>query len=276
MVISGGAEMSTFLVRAGVLACASALAAGPAQDRRAGGAAGRDGVKVFNQVEGAATVVACVPDGSAVKKGDTVCEFDPSGLTDRLAVQETVIRGAEADHRGAGLARKAAELDLDTYVKGTYRQDVETIMGEITLAEANRKRVEDRLEWSNRMLEKGYVSLAENTADKLALKHATFNLEQAQTKVKVLQDHAKDATIARLRGKVEKAKARELAKEAALAREVAVRKRLEAQLGHCKVTAPEGGRVRYNGVIGVGARVADGQWLFTVVPDGAPPGAGSN
>ena len=44
-------------------------------------------------------------------------------------------------------------------------EEMETIEGEITLAESNRVKAKDRLEWTKRMREKKYVSLAQLTSD---------------------------------------------------------------------------------------------------------------
>ena len=54
-------------------------------------------------------------------------------------------------------------------MEGIYKQDMQTVEGEIKLAESDLKRAEDRLEWSKRMFEKGYVSKAQKIADELAL-----------------------------------------------------------------------------------------------------------
>ena len=50
----------------------------------------------------------------------------------------------------------------------------------ISMAELDMKVAEDRLEWSNRMLQKGYVSLSENLDDKRAVEEARLALEQAR------------------------------------------------------------------------------------------------
>jgi multidrug resistance efflux pump len=257
-----------------VLAVAAVVAAGPvvaaqAPNPKGGEAAGREGVKVFNVVEVRTTVVFAKPEGARVEKGELVCELDPTALKDRLAVQETVIRGAEADLEGARLAREVAEIAVEEYV-GIYKQDLETAQGEVALADANRKRAEDRLDWSNRMLMKGYVSLSENISEKLELQQANFSFEQAQTKKAVLEKFTKDKTAKTLKSELETARARELAKQAAYEREVAARKALTAQVGRCKVVAPAAGRVRYADLVAEGARVSDGQLLFRVVPEGEP------
>jgi HlyD family secretion protein len=264
--------MSSNLIRLGLLAVFATALAGAlalAQDRKPVEPAQPGGVAVFNSVEGRLVVINCRPDGARVEKGDIVCELDPSDPRDRLATQEIVVRGAEADVHGARIAREVAVMTVIEYKEGTFVQQLATIEGGIKLAETRLARAEDHLDWSRRMFEKGYVSMHEKVADELALKQARFALEQAQSKKKVLVDYSKAKTITALTGAVETARARELARQAALERERSAQKRLTEQIGRCKVTAPTGGRIEYAAPIGAGAVVRDGQLLFRVVLDGA-------
>jgi RNA polymerase sigma factor (sigma-70 family) len=70
---------------------------------------------------------------------------------------------------------------------------------EIALAKAELKHAEDRLDWSDKMLAKGYVSLGQNNADKLAVQRAKFALEQALAKKKAMEKYSGDETTTRLR-----------------------------------------------------------------------------
>src|SRR5262249_7774856 len=73
-----------------------------------GTAVRRNGVAVFAAVEGRTAVVFVPPRGARVKKGDLVCELDPTGVKERLANQELILAGSAAGLRGARLAREAA------------------------------------------------------------------------------------------------------------------------------------------------------------------------
>ena len=156
-------------------------------------------------------------------------------MKERLANQELIIAGTDAGFRGARLAREAAEVALTEYLEGAYKKEFETVQGEIALADAERKRAEDRIVWSDRMYEKGYVSKAENIADKISLQQKVFAFEQALTKKAVLEKYTRDRTIKELRSGVEKMKAIELAAQAALERERTTRERLTRQISHCKI-----------------------------------------
>jgi multidrug resistance efflux pump len=227
------------------------------------------GIAVFNPVDGRIRVLSSRPDGSRVEKGEVVCELDPADLQDRIASQETAVQGGRAGVQGARLAREVAVMDLNEYKEGRFVQELAAVEGEIKLAESNLMRAEDNLEWVRRMFDKGYASMAEKVANELAFKKTQFALEQAQVRKRELVNHTKDKTIRGLMGAVERARERELGKQAALQLAESTLKKLHDQVGGCKVAAPIGGRVRYDAPIGTGAVVQDGQVLFRIVPDGA-------
>jgi len=256
-------------MRLGLVAGIATLLAGAialAQERKGGEPAGGGRIDVFNSVEGRVVVVTSRPNGARVENGDIVCELDANELGDRLATQEIAIRGAESDVHGARIAREVAVLAVIEYQEGTFIQELAATEGEIKLAESELSRAEDRVDWIRRMFNKGYASLAEKNTDELRLKTAVFAIEQAQSKKKVLVDYSKARKIKALTGAVETARARELAKHAALERERSAHKKLMDQIRRCKVGAPAGGRIEYAAPIGAGAVVHDGQLLFRIVP----------
>jgi HlyD family secretion protein len=264
--------MSSNVKRLGLLAGLPALLAGAivlAQDRPAGEAAGQAKVDVFNPVEGRMVVLTSRPDGSQVAKGDIVCELDSTELKERLATQELVVRGAEADVHGARIAREVAALAVTEYKEGIFVSEHASVSGEIKLAESNLARAEDSLEWTTRMFVKGYMSKADAVTEQLALQKSRYALEHTQSKLKVLLDYTKDKTIKALTGLVETARASELAKQAALERERSVQRKLMDQIKRCTVVAPTGGRIEYASPVRTGAVLHDGQWLFRIVPDSA-------
>jgi HlyD family secretion protein len=264
--------MSSNVKRLGLLAGLPALLAGAivlAQDRPSGEATGQPKVDVFNPVEGRVVVLTIRPGGSQVAKDDIVCELDSTELKERLATQELVVRGAEADVHGARIAREVAALAVTEYKEGTFVSEHASVSRELKLAESNLARAEDSLEWATRMFVKGYTSKADVVVEELAFKKAQYTLEHTQCKLKVLLDYTKDKTIKALTGLVETARGSELAKRAALERERSVRRSLMDQIKHCTVVAPTGGRIEYASPIGTGAVVHDGQLLCRIVPDSA-------
>jgi multidrug resistance efflux pump len=267
----------------GVLACFAAivpLAAQETKEKDKGPALRREGLGGYNLVDVRTTVVACRHEGERVARGDVVCELDATELTDRLVVHDRVVEAAEAELRAARAAREAAEGAVVGFNDGTYRQSMEMAQGEVALAESNLKRAEDRLEWSDKMLAKGYLTVEETISERQKLQHAKFALEQAFTRKKVLEAYSKESTLKGLKAQVEAARAAELSRVAALASAEADRKAWKAQLAHSKVVAPAAGRVRFAPGVEPGAPVAEGQLLFHIDPDGPQggpivPGRGS-
>jgi HlyD family secretion protein len=82
-------------------------------------------------------VVSSRPDGARVAEGDIVCELDSTELKDRLATQDLVVRGAEADVHGTRIAREVAALAVTEYKEGLFAQEMNAVKGEIKLTEAD-------------------------------------------------------------------------------------------------------------------------------------------
>jgi HlyD family secretion protein len=260
------------MIRLGFLAALGVILAGviaAAQDRKPIGGVETQSVAIFNPVEGRMVVVSAKPDGARVEVGDIVCEFDSGDLSDRLASQQLVVSGAQAEVNGTRIAREVAVMALHEFKEGVFRSQLATTEGQIKLAESRLSQAEEHLDWSRRMFTKGYVSLAENVSGELALKQAVFALEEAQCNKKALIEFSKEKHIKTLMGAIESARARELAAQAAIDREQRLQKKLSAQIDRCKVKAPVAGRVKYTTPLSTGAVVFDGNLIFHVVTDAA-------
>ncbi len=124
---------------------------------------------VFCQVEGQTTIIMIVPEGKRVTKGELVCELDSSALKDNLKNQEIATLGAEAAFRTPSSPARSPRSPSASTSRASSSRNWETVLGEIALADSELKRAEDRLDWSDRMFKKGYVSMAQNVADKVSL-----------------------------------------------------------------------------------------------------------
>ena len=172
----------------------------------------------------AVTAAPTAPPGVSTKAAAARATPAPQAT---LRAQQLATRKAWAVYQIAKLSRELAEIAVEEYVEGIYKQEVE---GEIALAGAERKRAEDRIIWSDRMHEKGFISKAQNVADKVSLQQKVFAFEQAQTKKAVLEKYTRDKTIKELQSKVEKAHADEGAKKEAWDLEKAKEIELERRL----------------------------------------------
>ena len=200
---------------------------------------------VMCQVEGGTTIIKILAEGTPVKKGEMVCELDSAALKDSLKNQQITTAQAEASFQQAKLTREVAEVGVREYEEGVYKQDFDTIKGEIALAKSDLTRSEDRLDWSTKMSDKGYVSLSQKLADTLSLQKAKFSVEQAETKMVVLEKFTREKTLKELRAEVEKAKSDELAKSSTWNLEKDKEAKLERQIKNCVLNAPGDGLVVY-------------------------------
>ncbi len=200
---------------------------------------------VMSQVEGSTTIITILAEGTKVKKGDLVCELDSASLRDNLTNQKIATQGAEASFQNAKLTREVAEIAVKEYEEGIFLQDKATAEGEIKLAQSDLARSADRVDWANRMYEKGYVSKAQKISEELNFQKAKFALEQAESKLHVLLDYTKGKTIKELRSEVEKARSDELAKEQTYQLEKTKEAKLVKQIDNCKLFAPGEGIVVY-------------------------------
>ena len=129
--------------------------------------------------------------------------------------QAIVESQALANYQQAKLVREVAEHAVKEYEQGIYSQDKATYLGQIALAKSDQERAIDRLQWSTKMVAKGFVSKATNIADQLTLQQANFDLEQARTQLMVLETYTKQKQMKSLWNDVEKALAIEKTKQEA-------------------------------------------------------------
>ena len=200
---------------------------------------------VMCEVEGGTTIIMIKAEGTAVKAGDLVAELDSAALRDSLTNQKITTQQAEASHKQATLVREVAEYGVKEYEQGLYLQELATYRGQIALAKSDRERAIDRLKWSTDMKVKGYVSVATNIADQLTMQQANFDLEQAETQLKVLEKYTYEKQMKSLKSDVEKARADELSKKSSLELERTKERKLERQIEKCQMKAPGDGIVVY-------------------------------
>jgi multidrug resistance efflux pump len=225
------------------------------------------GVDVVSKFEQPTSFLFLRPEGAWVKAGETVCELDLGPPGQRLERLRIEAKSAEADYQNSRLKREVAEIAVIAYVEATFKPEQETLKGEIALAEADLKRAEDRLDWSRKMKDKGYVSVAQYTSDQLTLQQALFQVEQARTKRNLLEKHTTGKTIKELKSEVEKARAEEQAKKLAWDEAKSAAAKLAGEARPFTVAAPVAGRITYTRPIDASTRVNRGDLLFRVVPE---------
>jgi HlyD family secretion protein len=242
----------------------------------------RDLVIVKSELEGSATVLYLIPEGTTVQKGDLLVELDSSRLVDDRTQQEISVQNAEAsfirarenlavtksqsesDISRAKLDYEFAQLDLRKYEEGDYPQEVRQAEADITIATEELQRANEQLDWSRKLAEKKFITRTELQADELAAKRRELDLKLARDKLTLLTDYTNGRRLAELKSNVDQAKAAlervtrkgtadivqaeaDLkAKESEFNRQKAQLEKLGRQIEKCRIVAPVAGMAVYS------------------------------
>jgi hypothetical protein len=167
--------------------------------------------------------------------------------------QQMTVKSAESDYENAKLKREVAEIAIVEYEEGVYEQDQATAMGELMLAESDRGRADDMIEYSKgrlAQLKQASRGSAADLANEYAFEDkildaerrepiARLALEKARSKLKILQEYTRPKRVKELHAAVEIAKAEELAKQAGMELEKAKLNKLEEPFQNLQRPIPE-------------------------------------
>jgi HlyD family secretion protein len=194
---------------------------------------------------GASVLLRLVPEGTFVKRGDVLAVLDSSDYEELLRVQRITVERAKADKLQAQLDWEIAKLGLREFREGTMKETVEDFQARITLARADRERARDRLDWSRRMKEKGYVPAGTVSSDKFRLAQLELLVQQEESAFAVYQKYTAIKTIRELEGAVKGAEAILQYQQLRTQRNLDRLAKLEKQVELCTIRAPHDGFVIY-------------------------------
>ncbi len=153
-------------------------------------------VELKCELEGRSTILWLIDEGALVQPGDLVCELDTKEQVERQVQQGISVQHAEAAHIKATQNLKIqesqnlsdikkAEQDLDfarqdreKYLEGEYPQLEKEADEAITLAEEDRTRKENELNWSKILHDKGHLTDTQLAADQFAFNSADILYDQ--------------------------------------------------------------------------------------------------
>lgn len=277
----------------------------------------------------ATTINDVIPDGTRVKPGDELMVLDDSALEDQELNQKITIKQAYATKVGKDIeyqiavtknetTLKLAEIELDKltgyYIdpaqnpvaavasfaslasrlteSGLYRQELEDLSGQISLAQSEASQNKERAAWADRMVILTYMSPAQALAEKSRYESSAEKLRSLQSKRDLMQkfdrtqrvtDLTSKRDIARLEFEALEIKFR-TDKEAAndvYQQELDRLKEIQRQRAACKIVAPadikpdsmivyfkpEGGNrggSSSQALIEIGAQVKEGQKMLRI------------
>lgn len=241
----------------------------------------REQVILKNELEDPATILSIVPEGTMVKKGGVIVELDVSASRKALVERRIRVQSAEAsvvfasenykiaesqgqaDIEQAELTHRFALADLDQYLKGQYPRSLKQAEAAITIAEEERTRAQEHLNWSNVLFGEKYLSRTALQQDELALQKADLAVELAKADLDLMKTHTHprqmatyesnvkqtEMSVERTRRKVTASMAQASAdlnaKKALFEEEKAELEELEDQVSKGRITAPVDGMVLY-------------------------------
>lgn len=258
----------------------------------AGSIQSRDKAVVANELEGANTIIWVIDEGTPVKSGDVLIEFNSSDLIEKRNEQEIVVGNTEsavtvtkekleivkgdcdASQLDGEVELALAKMDREKYESGDYPQQRRQFESDITLADEEVQRAMEKLEWSKRLSESSFLTRTDLQADELELKRKQINYEMAKTKLLVLTNYTvvqQQAVMESRLRKAERAHVRVAWQNKATLRQVQSELRarsreydratnrlaeLNVQIQKSKIVAPTNGIVLYASTVQISRR----QW----------------
>ena len=167
----------------------------------------KDAVSIASEIEGRTTILYLINEGTHVTEGELLVELDASALEDRKVTQEILVQNAEAaftkakqqyeiqkseNESSIDAAKNTvqfSEMDLNKYLDGDWPQQLQVAAEEIVLAEEEKARAEERLNWSRDLAEKGFLTRTELEGDELAFNRSEILLQQAKRSKELLIEY---------------------------------------------------------------------------------------
>lgn len=243
-----------------------------------------DAVNVNNELEGVGKLVSIVPEGTVVKKGETVAQLDADELTKLLNKQRVTLQAAEvkvkesesevtqsrikekSETAKARKTLKLAEIAQKKYtdVEGEYTKELKKLQGALELARRELVEAQDELEFTRKQLRRGFGDLGAVRSRELGVQEKEFKVQSAASELGVLEKFTKEEQETKLSFEATDAKA-ELERtveaqkslvqktEDQLANAKSTRDieketldRIQKQIDQCTIKAPADGMVIYS------------------------------
>ena len=194
---------------------------------------------------GASVLLSVIPEGTSVKRGDVLAVLDSSDYEELLRIQQMQVERANADHVQSSLELEIAKLAVHEFEEGTLKEALEDFEGKILLARSDLSRANDRVAWSHRMMDKGYIPAAVMTAEEYKRDQILLSLSQQERAFELFNKYTAPKTSKVLRGSVTAAETTLNYQTLRRARQRGRLALLEQQVANCTIRAPHDGFVIY-------------------------------
>ena len=188
--------------------------------------------RVLSQMEGRATVMWLIEEGSLVEKGDKVVELDGSNQEEKLANQginvekaraakvkatedlAILIKQTESDLNAAKNNVTFSEMDLakffggdiaGVYTMGEQAQAIKSEESSIQNSEAELELARENYQWSIKLAAEDFITATELEGDRLDFEQKSNRLEVAKNKLQILKKYTHEKTKLELNQKLKDA-----------------------------------------------------------------------
>lgn len=222
--------------------------------------------------KGSTRILKLIPDGSYVKKGDTLCVLDSRDFEEIVRLQKINLQQALAMQKYTEMDLDVSNIALQEYLKGSAVQTVKALQAQIAMATFDASRTTGRLAWSRKMLEKGYLSKTTVRAEELALQRSDLMLTRAQTALNTFQKFTLPKTEHSFQARIMSQTYLLKYYQRWVASQKERLEKFEQQVAKCTVRAPHDGMVIYANEndgdtrVEEGSEIRQGQDLF-YLPD---------
>jgi HlyD family secretion protein len=194
---------------------------------------------------GSSTAIWLIPEGSEVKKGDVLARLDSSTYDEMLRQQEIVVEQAKASHLQAQLDHEIAKIALREYMDGLAKETAQEMEAAVALARSNLTQAGERLEWTVKMKDKGYASVAQTETDKQTYMTMDLQLQRQLGAYDLFKRFTLPKTQKTLEADITTSQTTLDSEQVKLNRQLERLALLKRQVERCTIRAPHDGVVYY-------------------------------
>jgi HlyD family secretion protein len=204
-----------------------------------------ENLQIKCEISGGTTILWLIEDGVEVEQGQVLAKLDSSKLDEEISQQKIAVEKARALFVQAEKDFNVAKIAIREYLDGTYKQELQRLESDITIAKENLSSAENTLQYTQRMFRKGYATVLQRDAKEFAVQRAKLDLDLALTAKTVLTEFTRAKQLEDLNSQRDTAEAKMRSEKASLDLEEARLRRLEAEREKCVIRAPKAGMVVY-------------------------------
>lgn len=194
---------------------------------------------------GSSMILSLLPEGTPVKKGDVLATLDASTYVEMYRQQAITVEQAKASHLQAELNLEIARLAVREYRDGTVQQTLTGMEGAIALARSDLSRATEHMEWTKRMNDKGYASVAQVATDQDNVSRTDISLKRQLAALDLFKRFTEPKTLKTLQGGVKAAETVLGNETLRLQRQLERFAKLKKQVDRCTIRAPQDGMLFY-------------------------------